>query len=70
MAWSIGLQPDGVRTGRTMQALAWTVIVPSLFEAGYVSLQATKGSASHYNVSDPLHAALFGQMANSLVLTG
>ncbi len=53
-----------------MQALAWTVIVPSLFEAGYVSLQATKGSASHYNVSDPLHAALFELMANSLVLPG
>jgi len=27
MAWFIGLLPDGVRTGRTTRALAWTVIV-------------------------------------------
>ena len=70
MAWSIGLLPDGVRTGRTTRALAWTVIVSSLFEAGYITFQAAKGSASHFNISDPLHAALFGLMANSLVLTG
>ena len=70
MAWSIGLLPDGVRTGRTTRALAWTVIVSSLFEAGYITLQAAKGSASQLNISDPLHAALFGLMANSLVLTG
>jgi hypothetical protein len=70
MAWSIGLMPDGVRTGRTTRALAWTVIVSSLFEAGYITFQAAKGSASHFNISDPLHAALFGLMANSLVLTG
>ncbi len=47
--------------------LAWTVVITSSFEVGYISLQAALGEGSHHNVGDPLHAALYGLMAVAAV---
>lgn len=47
------------------------LISTSLFEVIYISYQASKASASHYNVDDPFHAFMFGLMAIAAVgLTG
>ena len=49
---------------------AWIVallISTSLFEVIYISYQASQASASHYNVSDPFHAIMFGVMALAAV---
>jgi hypothetical protein len=67
-AWFVGLLPEPMRGSRTVRALAWTVVLTSTFEVGYISLQAALGEGSHHNVGDPLHAALFGLMALAAVL--
>jgi hypothetical protein len=66
-AWFVGLLPQSVRRSTTVHRLAWTVVITSSFEVGYISLQAALGQGSHHNVSDPLHAALFGLMAIAAV---
>jgi len=51
-------------------AYDWIVallVTTSLFEVIYISYQASQGSGSHYNVSDPFHAFMFGVMAIAAV---
>ena len=43
------------------------IVVTSLFEVVYISYQAAQASASHYNVSDPMHAFMFGLMGIAAV---
>ena len=43
------------------------LVTTSLFEVIYISYQASQGSGSHYNVSDPFHAFMFGVMAIAAV---
>jgi len=43
------------------------LVATSLFEVVYISYQASRGSGSHYNVSDPFHAFMFGVMAIAAV---
>ena len=53
-----------------MPVYPWIVallVLTSLFEVVYISYQASQGSASHYNVSDPFHAFMFGVMAVAAV---
>ena len=53
-----------------MPVYPWIVallVLTSLFEVAYISYQASQGSASHYNVSDPFHAFMFGVMAVAAV---
>lgn len=67
-AWFMGLLPEAMRQARSSQVMIWTLIGTSLFEVGYISLQAALGSSSHYNVGDPFHALMFGLMAFAAVL--
>lgn len=62
-AWFVGLLPELLRCTRAVRAVAWTVVLSSSFEVGYISLQAALGEGSHHNLRDPMHAALFGLMA-------
>ena len=51
-------------------AYDWIVallVATSLFEVVYISYQASQGFGSHYNVSDPFHAFMFGVMAIAAV---
>jgi hypothetical protein len=66
-AWFVGLLPERMRGSRATRVLAWTVVLTSTFEVGYISLQAALGEGSHHNVGDPLHAALFVLMAVAAV---
>lgn len=66
-AWFVGLLPRDMQTSPTVRGLAWAVVITATFEVGYISLQAWLGQGSHHNVSDPLHAALFGLMAIAAV---
>lgn len=67
-AWFMGLLPVAVRASRTARTIVWMLIITSLFEVVYISIQAALGSASHYNVADKFHAAMFGLMAVAAVL--
>jgi hypothetical protein len=52
----------------SFQWIAALIIITSLFEVGYISLQAARGEASHYNTGDRWHAMLFGLMAIAAVV--
>jgi hypothetical protein len=69
-AWFAALLPDAVRRGRAFSLLVWTVIATGGFEVVYITLQAALGQASHYNVGDPFHAAMYTLMGiGALLLT-
>lgn len=69
-AWFVGhLRPDR-RATRSVDAIVWLLIASGGFELGYITLQAALGQGSHYNVGDPLHAAMYTLMGlGALVLT-
>ena len=66
-AWFVGLLPKNLQASPLVHRLAWVVVITSIFEVGYISLQAVLGQGSHHNTGDPLHAALFGLMAIAAV---
>jgi hypothetical protein len=69
-AWFAPLLPDAVRRGRSFTWLVWTLIATGGFEVAYITLQAALGQASHYNVGDPFHAAMYTLMGGAaMVLT-
>lgn len=67
LAWFAGALPAAVRRGRSMAAIVVVAGTTSLFEVGYITLQAARGMASHYNTADPFHAALYGLMGAAAV---
>lgn len=66
-AWFVGLLPKSMQASAAVRCLAWTVVITSVFEVGYISLQAALGEGSHHNIADPVHAVLFGLMAVAAV---
>lgn len=70
-AWFIGHLEAGVRHGRWVRSLTLTLIGAGSFEVGYITLQAALGEASHYNVSDAFHGAMYTLMGvGAMLLTG
>lgn len=67
-AWFAPLLPDAVRRSRAFGLLVWTVIATGGFEVVYITLQAALGQASHYNVGDPFHAAMYTLMGTGALL--
>ena len=67
-AWFVGHLPAARRQGRGVRAVVALVVGAGGFEVGYITLQAALGQASHYNVGDPLHAALYTLMGIGAVL--
>ncbi|KAA2237908.1 hypothetical protein [Salinarimonas soli] len=62
LAWFMGELPEAVRRGRVAGALRAVAIGAASFEMVYIAAQAARGLASHYNVGDPFHAAMYGLM--------
>jgi hypothetical protein len=62
LAWFFGALPDGVRRGRFVGVLVAAAVGAGTFEIGYIALQAARGLASHYNVGDPFHGAMYTLM--------
>lgn len=67
-AWFIGLLPDARRRAWPVRAVVALVVACGGCEIAYITLQAALGQGSHYNVGDPLHAALYGLMGVAAVL--
>lgn len=67
-AWFAGHLPNPVRNARAMDRIVWLLIGAGTFEFGYIALQAALGEASHYNVHDPLHAAMYAAMGVGALL--
>lgn len=69
-AWFIGHLPAARRRGRAVDWIVWLLIGAGSFELAYITLQAALGQASHYNVADAWHAAMYTLMGiGALVLT-
>lgn len=62
LAWFVAALPERVRQGRIVGVLVAAAIAASVFEIGYITLQAARGLASHYKVDDPFHAAMYTLM--------
>ena len=58
--------PAHARAQRSVQLMVWVLVLTSAFEVGYITLQGALGNGSHYNVSHPLLALMFGLMAIAL----
>jgi hypothetical protein len=70
-AWFIGYLRADRRRSPGVRAIVFALVVSGAFEIGYITLQAALGGASHYNVADAFHAAMYMLMGvGALVLTG
>lgn len=65
--WLTLLVPGKVGQDQSFQWIAALIIVTSLFEVVYITYQAAKGEASHYNTTSPVRAMMFGLMAVAAV---
>lgn len=69
-AWLVGWIDVARRRSRSVTVAVATLIAASTLELAYIVVQAARGQASHYNVGDPLHQALYAAMAvGALLLT-
>lgn len=53
---------------RTRQVVGWITAVVIVAEVAIIAVQAWRGTSSHFNVSTPTDAALFGTMGTAIVL--
>ena len=69
-AWFIGHLPRVRRGAPGVRAVVAIVLGAGIFELAYITLQAALGQASHYNVGDAVHAAMYTLMGvGALTLT-
>jgi hypothetical protein len=61
-AWFVGHLPPQRRRSRAVERIVWLVIGSGTFELAYITLQAALGEASHYNVGDAFHGAMYTLM--------
>lgn len=66
-AWFAAHLSPQARRSRSFTMLVWTLIATGAFEVGYITLQASLGQPSHYNVSDALHGALYTLMGGAAI---
>ena len=60
--WFVGHLPASRRRGHAVDLIVWLLIASGTFELAYITLQAGLGEASHYNVGDPFHFAMYALM--------
>jgi hypothetical protein len=65
LAWVFTYLPEWTRTRRIVGRITAAVFV---LEVGIIDLQAWRGTTSHFNVSTPFDAALFGVMGSAILL--
>ena len=65
--WVLKVAHSSVDQSEVFGWIVALLVATSLFEVVYITYQAAQGSGSHYNVSDPFHAFMFGVMAIAAV---
>lgn len=65
LAWLFSYLPSFARTRRVV---GWVTAIAMLIEIGIITLQAARGTTSHFNVSSPLNGVLFTIMGVAIVL--
>lgn len=67
-AWTMGWYLGYLGPRPAVSVYTWVVIGALAFELAYITWQAARGQRSHFNVSSPFHAAMFGAMGAVIVL--
>ncbi len=71
LAWGISLLRPEERRSRAIRIAATAFLAAAVFEMAYMVFQSSRGEASHFNLSTPFNAVMYGLMGlGSLVLTG
>ncbi len=65
LAWIFSLIPEWQRTRRI---IGWTTAVVMVLEMAIISLQAFRGTTSHFNIATPFDGVLFGMMGAAILL--
>jgi hypothetical protein len=68
LAWLIGRLPTGTRMSRIARAAGTISAVGLAVELAIINGFALVGQTSHFNVTTPFHAAMWGLMAVSIVI--
>jgi hypothetical protein len=68
LAWFLVALPARVRHGRVVAVLVGVAVAASAFEIIYITLQAARGLASHYNVGDSFHSLMYTLMGVGAVM--
>jgi len=65
LAWIFSLIPEWTRTGRIV---GWTTAVTMVLEIALISLQAFRGTTSHFNIATLFDGVVFTSMGAAIVL--
>jgi hypothetical protein len=60
--WAFALMSNGERTSRTNWFMSYAFVVFFALEVGYMAWRASRGEASHFNVSTPMAALAYNLM--------
>lgn len=69
LAWLLShIRVTTARMRRIVQVVAWMTIVLFTVEIFLITLQAARGTASHFNVSTPFNTAVFAVMGSAITV--
>ena len=68
LAWFAPLMPNGYFQTRKGRLLTWIAIGCALFEMVYIVLQASRGEASHFNLTTPFYSVMYSLMGAGAVM--
>lgn len=63
LSWSMGWYTGYLDVKSDVVVFNWIIVFTLAFEVVYITFQASKGQASHYNLTTPLFSALYSLMA-------
>jgi len=63
LVWSVAWYSGYLPASKGITWSSWIIVITLAFEVIYIAIQASRGQASHFNQSTPLHASLYGMMA-------
>jgi len=64
LAWYMGALPNG----KGLDIAVWLIVVTLAFEVLYITWQAARGEASHFNVSTPFYSLMYTLMGVAAVI--
>ena len=67
LAWALTFVPTATLQAPTLVALAIALGALAAFEIGYITLQAARAEASHYNATTAFHRMMYGLMGIAAV---
>ncbi|MCX7065248.1 MAG: hypothetical protein NT024_11955, partial [Proteobacteria bacterium] len=68
LTWFAPLMPNGYFQTRNGRLLTWIAIGCAIFEMVYFVLQASRGEASHFNLTTPFYSVMYSLMGAGAVM--